>query len=760
MELKQELPDAVARKLQELVGSTEPVLALRADIGCDGNFGEQWLVVVAGRMIALCLDGEPTEAAPDLRPPTETAGVSVSRDFPLKDISEVHVENLVGAGALEASVRGEHIEMVRFSNSLSHDFGVAARLLNKLLKEGELPEAPGEEDDRHCPKCGRALVEGSRVCSHCVSKVRTIGRLVSYLRPYWRRVAFVLLLMLTGTAILLVQPYLVKLLIDNVFNGPLENASLLLPIFIGLVLVHLSGTGIVMLHGFQTAFIGTRVVFDLRAQLYHQLQYLSLSYYDKRQTGAVMSRVSHDTGELRRFIVDAVPWTIIAVFQLVGVTARMFSKSMMLTLLVLLPVPVLVVATKLLLPRLFTFWRRFFERRSRLNAVLNDSLSGIRVVKAFGQEDTEIDRFGVRSADMRDSGYNLERWFATVMPILGLISLSGGLIIYYFGGRSVIQGRLDPSAGYLTIGDFVEFTLLVPMLRRPVEMLLRMSHMITHAVTSAERVFEIIDTEPDVQDDPDPVDIGELQGRIEFRDVTFGYVPHKPVLHDINLVVAPGEMVGLVGRSGAGKSTMINLICRFYDADDGQVLIDDVDIRKIRLKDLHGQIGVVLQETFLFSGTIAENVAYGKPDASRFEIIKATKAANAHDFIVAFPDGYDTQVGERGSRLSGGEKQRIAIARAILNDPKILILDEATSAVDTETERQIQEALERLTASRTTVAIAHRLSTLRNARRLLVLDHGKQSEIGTHQELMKKKGTYYKLVKMQRDMSRIKAVDG
>jgi len=251
-----------------------------------------------------------------------------------------------------------------------------------------------------------------------------------------------------------------------------------------------------------------------------------------------------------------------------------------------------------------------------------------------------------------------------------------------------------------------------------------------------------------------------IEGRIELRDVTFGYEAHKPVLHGINLTVEPGETIGLAGHSGAGKSTMINLICRLYDVNDGAILIDGVDIRRIRLRDLHDQIGVVLQETFLFSGTIAENIAYGKPGASRIEIIRSAKAANAHDFIVNFPDGYDTQVGERGSRLSGGEKQRIAIARAILNDPRILILDEATSAVDTETERLIQQALGRLTSGRTTVAIAHRLSTLRNADRLLVLDHGKQAELGTHDELMKAKGTYHKLVTMQSEMSSIKAVAG
>ena len=766
MELKQDIPQTVAARLGELIGSAEPRVAMRADIGTDGRFGEQWLVVAAGRMMALSDGAGSADATPGLRPETAADGVTVLRDFPLSDVSAVAVENLVGAGALQATVRGEPVEMVRFSAALSRDFGVAARLLDKLVKDGEMPEPPGDDDHRFCPTCGRPLVEGSKVCSRCLSKLATIRRLVLYLRPYWWRTALIIGLMLAGTAMALVLPYLVGRLTDEVLRGPPTpgevppNAWMLLPIFLGMVAVHLGQMGIQVTHGFQTVHVGYHVVFDLRSQLYRRLQYLSLSYYDKRQTGAVMSRVSHDTRELQHFIVDAVPWTIIAVFQLVGVTVRMFTKSWGLTLCVLVPVPLLVLVTRLVLPRLFTLLRRFFERRSRLNAVLNDSLSGIRVVKAFGQEETEVERFGMRNRDMRDAGLKMDRWWVGVMPFLGLISMAGGIIIYYFGGRSVLLGRQFPSAGYLTLGDFFEFMLLVPMLRRPIEVLLRMSHRVTHALTSAERVFEVIDTEPDVHDAAEPADVGQIRGKIELRDVTFGYVPHKPVLHDINLTLEPGEMVGLVGHSGAGKSTMINIISRLYDVDDGQVLIDDVDVKKIRQRDLHNQIGVVLQETFLFSGTIAENIAYGKPAATRLEIIRAAKAANAHGFIVNFPDGYETQVGERGSRLSGGEKQRIAIARAILNDPRILILDEATSAVDTETERQIQEALERLTASRTTVAIAHRLSTLRNAHRLLVLDHGKQAEIGTHKELMAKKGTYHKLVKMQREMSTIKAVDG
>jgi ATP-binding cassette subfamily B protein len=327
------------------------------------------------------------------------------------------------------------------------------------------------------------------------------------------------------------------------------------------------------------------------------------------------------------------------------------------------------------------------------------------------------------------------------------------LMVWFLGGHQVLGEGL-------TLGTLTAFIWYLGMFYGPIQVLTHISDWLSHTFTAAERIFEVLDLKPDVGDAPDAAPMPHLEGRLEFHDVTFGYEKHNPVLKNVSLIVEPGEMIGFVGHSGAGKTTMINLICRFYDVDEGALLIDGVDLRKIRYDDLRRQMGVVLQETFLFDGTVAENIAYAKPDATLEEIMNAARAANAHDFIVNFPDGYNTPVGERGQRLSGGERQRIAIARAILHNPRILILDEATSSVDTETERQIQEALARLIKGRTTFAIAHRLSTLRNAHRLLVLEQGKQAELGTHEELMEKKGTYYKLVEMQTELGRIQAVGG
>jgi ATP-binding cassette subfamily B protein len=350
--------------------------------------------------------------------------------------------------------------------------------------------------------------------------------------------------------------------------------------------------------------------------------------------------------------------------------------------------------------------------------------------------------------------------WVTFFPMLFFIMGIGNLIVWYIGGYQVIQdsslgAQLLPDRKVFTLGMFFTFIGYLGQFYGPLQFMSRVADFLSRSLASAERVFEVLDTESDVQDVEHPVPLPRIEGRVEFKDVTFGYEPHKPVLKEINFTVVPGEMIGLVGQSGAGKSTTINLICRFYEVQEGEIMIDGVNIKQIAQKDLRSQIGVVLQEPFLFSGSIYENIAFARPGATREDVMAAAKAANAHDFILRKPDGYDTQVGERGLTLSGGERQRISIARAILHNPRILILDEATASVDTDTERQIQDAIARLVKGRTTFAIAHRLSTLRNASRLVVLKDGQVAEVGTHEELIEAKGEFYRLVQMQQEMNKI-----
>jgi len=744
------LPDEIKKGIEHLIKGEEIALSVESDLAPDGTMGAQWLVSTKEKVYVI---------SPD------SGKIGILKDIDVKDIVGVKAEALVGNGCLIANVKGDYVPVIRYSNAMAKEFGHAARRLEALAK-GEEPPKPTEDDvTRRCPKCAFPLETGSQVCPNCVNRARAMRRLLGYVQPYRTLTIIAASLMVGAQLMSLAPPYLTKVLVDSVFRRaepfkghvpPALRADLLH--LLGLIVLALIVTRVVaMVMGiFQsriTAYLGSKMIHDIRMELYSALERLTVAFFDKRQTGAVISRVSQDTGALQEFLAFDIQYIASNTLTLIFVLAIMFQQNWKLAALTILPAPFASLAAMVIFTRLRWVFRRVWHRWSKLHSVMSDSLQGLRVVKAFAQEDKEVGRFERRSRNLYTASMQAEQTWATLLPVLWFVLTSGQFIVWYAGGIGVIDVGV-------TTGTLIMFVGYIGMLYGPLQIVTRMWDWIGRCLAASERVFEIMDSQREESDPEHQVRLPEIEGRIKFDKVTFGYDKNHPVLNEIELEVQPGEMIGLVGHSGAGKSTMINLLARFYVAQEGVVEIDGTDIRHIHLEDLRRQIGIVPQESYLFSGTIMENIAYSKPNATPEEIIRAAKAANAHDFIVNFPDGYETQVGERGQSLSGGERQRIAIARAILHDPKILIMDEATSSVDTATEKQIQEALARLVKNRTTFAIAHRLSTLRNANRLLVLEKGKQAELGTHDELVEKGGTYAKLVEMQSELSKTVAISG
>ena len=658
--------------------------------------------------------------------------------MPLSDLSEVRVETGVGSVFLEYTDRAGESGLLARSDGRSQREAVRfARAVNRRLRqiaEGAEPD-PGEKK-----KDG----EGRKK----QSKKRVLLRLLAMSRPEWGFLFVTALFFLVATGISVLLPYLNRRLVDDYIRN--DEGRAFLAGFIGTVFtilaVHALRVVVRIARGGFLTIAGNRMIVRLRDTVFRKTQTLSISKVSANNTGELMQRVNGDTARIRNFLINQLPALLEQMLVLAIISVVLFVYDWRLALLILVPAPFVALAFR-------TFWRfmhGLFRRRRELNAqgsaVLHDIFSGIRVVKAYGMERREEDRFVGMAAAERDAELRQEKIWAVIMPLLNFIMGVGEYVLLYYVGRQML-------AGEMTAGEMSQFSSYASMIYGPLAMLLRLPRQIMMMMTSLTRVYELLDEPDEITDSRTPA-VPEWKGEITVEHVRFGYEGGDDVLHDVDLKIGAGEFIGLVGKSGVGKSTLINLILRMYDVNDGRICIDGVDIREIPQVELRSHMGVVLQENFLFTGSVRQNIAYAKPGASNEEIIRAAKMAGAHDFIVRLPDGYNTYVGEKGYTLSGGERQRISIARALLHDPRVLILDEATASLDTETEKLIQDALQTLCKGRTTIAIAHRLSTLRNATRLVVLDRGKVAETGTHEELMERKGIYYGLVMAQREMAK------
>ena len=710
----------------------EPQVALLSDLDDQGRFTSAWLGANADRVVALSPDGRPLQIA-------------------MADISEVRIDELFGASRLVAVVGDVDHILARYSRNLVAEFGVFARCLDDL-RDGRPVVLPNELESATCLTCGAPLPERGGTCSQCVSRSTMVRRLLTLLAPYPGQVIAIIAWAGLGVGTQMVPPLTFKMIADRVIDAGHHDELIY---WIGLMaLTYVVGAASQYMTSWSTAWLGSRLVADMRLVLHARTQRLRLQYHQRHESGALIGRVMGDTRSLQGFLTDGVPFFLINLLSFVVIGIILVVLDWRLALLVFLPVPVLVFGGARFWSILRPLFHRYGHRSDRLHTVLSESIHGVTSVKSLVQETRRDTEFGRANEQLFGIDINLERTFQGFFGSMSLMMALGTVLVWYVGGLAIIAEQPGVS-----LGTLLAFVGYMGLFYGPLQWFSLELHRATTALTAAERIFAVLD-----QPEEGPpagaaaAPVPRVAGNIRLEGVRFSYERGREVLKGIDLEIRAGEMIGLVGKSGAGKSTIINLIARFHTPDSGKILVDDIDLDTVDLSSWRSQVGMVMQAPFLFNGSILENIRYGAPNASFEAVVAAARAANAHDFIAAKEDGYDTVVGDGGGSLSGGERQRVAIARAILNDPRVLILDEATSAVDSETEKQIQEAIAHLVKGRTTLAIAHRLATLRNADRLVVIDEGKIIEQGTHDELMAlEAGHFAKLVRLQTDINRLRS---
>jgi ABC-type multidrug transport system fused ATPase/permease subunit len=562
--------------------------------------------------------------------------------------------------------------------------------------------------------------------------------------PYWKPLVATGILLLLHTGLSLLPPLFQREIVDQVIEA--RDLSRLGAMIAALVGVH----ALLRFIGFGDLYVrhalGQRFIFDLRVRIYAHLQRLSLSFFERTSTGELMSRVTNDVDALEQFVTHGVALTAIDLLRLLGASAVLLALDWRLALVVLIPLPVMAFGLRRFNQRVRPIYRRVRDRLGDINARLQDRLAGIRVIQAFGQEEPELTHFRDTSEHYyRERVRGIRAW-STFFPVLHFVSALGGVLVLGFGARMVVEGRVS-------LGTLVAFLSYIISFYDPLQRLTEVDNVFQQAIAAGERIFELLDEVSEIQDAPSAIALDMVEGDVVFDNVYFRYGDGDEVLHDVAFRMAPSEVVALVGPSGAGKTSIANLLCRFYDPIHGRILVDGHDLRSVQIESLREHVAVVLQDTFLFNTTVRENLLYGKPDASEEEMVAAAKAAYAHEFIQQLPQGYDTEIGERGVKLSGGQKHRLALARAILADPRILILDEATSSVDAEAEYLIQQALDEVMKGRTSLVIAHRLSTIRNADKIIALEEGHIREVGDHKELLARGGLYSQLYQRQLELA-------
>ena len=737
------------RVLSEAFGRPcEPVACCRGDMDADMHFADVWLWFDDEGLYAALGEEEILPAKRKKRGLDPEITVRKTVRFAPEDVDKLVCERFVSTGRLYFEKDGGNVYEIGFSMSRLKDVDRFVGAFGSYRETGEVkPEPDDDEKKGVCKKCGAPCEPGKDYCKKHTKNSATAIRLFRFFGGYVPQIIVIILVMLSGSVLSVLLPQLsTRQLFDRVLadagSAPEQMIKALGALVLSILGLRVLNTALTSFRLYIQGSVMPGVIYDIKVKIFKAMQRLSVGFYASTQTGALMERVMRDATNIYWFFVDGIPDIIIEVSTVIGVLTVMFLMNPQLSLVVVLVAP----AVLLLLIFSEKFFLRLHHRswiyNAKVSSMVSDNVAGQREIKAFAKEDREYERFSRLSGEYRNAELKLALTEATVFPLAEIVIVILTAVVLGMGGTMVAKQQM-------TTGTLLSYIVYLEMLREPFEFLSWISNWWSRCADSAQRVFEIVDSDAEITEKEDAVSPETCEGTLEIKDLDFEYEPARPIISSFNLKVEAGQMLGIVGKTGAGKSTIANLIARLYDPKNGAITLDGHDIRDLKFEYLRKNIGIVSQDIYLFMGSVADNIRYAKPDATMDEVIAAAKAASAHDFIMKLPDAYETFIGSGGQKLSGGETQRISIARTIIQNPKVLILDEATAAMDTETERNIQASLTKLKSGRTTLAIAHRLSTLRDADMLAVIDKGTLIEYGTFLELLQKKGEFYKQYKLQ-----------